>query len=119
RGVAEQELWCTGSGRKGAAADHPEDVASRRTVFLMALHRLRPLIKSLCGEKGHPKDLPCAVIERASCPDQRIIRSTLEHVSDAVEEEGSRPPGLMVVGWACNVLHKTEKRWSVEEGFKD
>lgn len=37
----------------------------------------------------------------------------------AVEEEGSRPPGLLVVGWSCNVLmgKAGEPRWVVEEGF--
>ena len=46
-----------------------------------------------------------------------MIRSTLEHVCAAVEEEGSRPPGLLVVGHACGVLAKWEQRWVVEDGF--
>ncbi len=56
-------------------------------------------------KKKWPKSTPCAVIERASCPDQRVIRTSLEYVCAAVEEEGSRPPGLLVVGWSCRVLH--------------
>ena len=46
-----------------------------------------------------------------------MIRSTLEHVCLAVEELGSRPPGLIVVGESCKVLHETTDRWTVEEGF--
>ncbi|KAI9842972.1 MAG: hypothetical protein M1837_006709 [Sclerophora amabilis] len=74
-----------------------------------------------------PPTTPCAVIERASCPDQRILRSTLEYVTAAVEESGSRPPGLLVVGWSCEVLWQgtgtgtgttQQQRWVVEEGFK-
>ncbi|UNI13780.1 Uroporphyrinogen-III C-methyltransferase [Purpureocillium takamizusanense] len=67
-----------------------------------------------------PLSTPCAVIERASCPDQRIIRTTLAHVAEAIESEGSRPPGLLVVGRACDVLHPREKgrAWLVEEGFR-
>lgn len=118
RGVADQVLICTGTGRKGAAPDPPEYVASRTVVFLMALHRLQALVKSLVGDRMWPQDIPCAVIERASCPDQRVIRSTLENICHAIDEEGSRPPGLIVVGWSCSVLHKLEKRWVVEEGFK-
>ena len=57
------------------------------------------------------------MVERASCPDQRVIRSTLEYVCSAVEEEGSRPPGLLIVGRACEVLCKTPQNWVVEEGF--
>lgn len=68
-----------------------------------------------------PKSTPCAVIERASCPDQRVIRTTLEFVAEAIEAEGSRPPGLLVVGRACEALYKPEKgrSWIVEEGFKE
>ncbi|KAF2691518.1 uroporphyrin-III C-methyltransferas-like protein [Lentithecium fluviatile CBS 122367] len=116
RSVADQVLICTGTGRKGAAPDPPEYVSSRTVVFLMALHRLSALIDSLLL-KNYPTDTPCAVLERASCPDQRVIRTTLEHVCTAVEEEGSRPPGLLVVGNACAVLEQSSRRWVVEEGF--
>jgi len=69
-----------------------------------------------------PLSTPCAVIERASCPDQRVIRTTLAYVTAAIEEEGSRPPGLLVLGAACEVLVKPDgkggRKWTVEEGFK-
>lgn len=67
-----------------------------------------------------PRTTPCAVVERASCPDQRVIRTTLAHVAEAVEAEGSRPPGLLVVGRACEALYTPEggRTWTVEEGFK-
>ncbi|KAF3004161.1 hypothetical protein E8E13_005471 [Curvularia kusanoi] len=116
RGVADQVLICTGTGRKGAPLDPPEFVASRTIVLLMSLHRLEALIQSLVA-KGYPADLPVAVLERASCPDQRVIRTTIEHVCAAVEEEGSRPPGLLIVGNACRVLSNYSQRWIVEEGF--
>lgn len=129
RAVADQVVICTGTGRKGAAPDPPSYRGSKTVVFLMALHRLESLVKSLTAteQKGQglrqpwPRETPCAVIERASCPDQRVIRSTLEHICQAVQEEGSRPPGLIVVGAACEVLHKlgTQARWVAEEGFKD
>jgi uroporphyrin-III C-methyltransferase len=116
RSVADQVLICTGTGRKGAALDPPDYVSTRTVVFLMSLHRLSALIESL-WLKSYPESLPCAVIERASCRDQRVIRTTLEHVCTAVEEEGSRPPGLLVVGNACTVLRQWSQRWVVEEGF--
>lgn len=116
RGVADQVLICTGTGRKGAPLDPPDFVATRTLVLLMSLHRLSALVDDLT-KKGYPKELPVAVLERASCPDQRVIRTSLEHVRAAVEEEGSRPPGLLVVGNACKVLMKYEQRWVVEEGF--
>lgn len=134
RAVADEVVVCTGTGRKGAAPTPPSFKASKTVVFLMALHRLQSLIDSLLKRSGPanpddkeldtrilwPATTPCAVIERASCPDQRVIRSTLEHVCQAVEYEGSRPPGLLVVGKACEVLHRPMEgqRWITEEGFR-
>lgn len=132
RSVADQVLLCTGTGRKGAAPSPPPYVKTQTIVFLMSLHRLSSLVDSLTGtvpkevSPDHeanltpwPIETPCAVIERASCPDQRVIRSTLQHVVSAVEEEGSRPPGLLVVGWSCEVLKNTGGgKWVVEDGFK-
>lgn len=128
RGVSDQVLICTGTGRKGAAPEPPTCQPTQTVVFLMALHRLPSLIESLViapthGEKTSrtpwPTNTPCAVIERASCPDQRIIRTTLEYVCLAVEQEGSRPPGLLVVGNSCQVLHGNKgQKWVVEDGFR-
>ena len=136
RAVADQVLICTGTGRKGKSPDLPEYVRSQTVVFLMALHRLGSLVTSLVTDEEEmngrtetdgrkqrrtlwPRETPCAVVERASCPDQRVIRSTLEHVCAAVEEEGSRPPGLLVLGSSCEVLHKMGgQRWVVEDGFR-
>ncbi|KAL1586137.1 hypothetical protein WHR41_04818 [Cladosporium halotolerans] len=119
RAVSDQVLVCTGTGRKGAAPTPPDYLPNQTVVFLMALHRLEALRDSLTAHKAAPwpASTPCAVIERASCPDQRVIRTTLEYVTTAVEEEGSRPPGLLVVGRACEVLEKTPQKWVVEEGF--
>ena len=132
RSVADQVLICTGTGRKGAAPSPPPYVKTQTVVFLMSLHRLSSLVDSLTGTttkdaspnhganpSSWPSSTPCAVIERASCPDQRVIRSTLQHVVSAVEEEGSRPPGLLVVGWSCEVLKNTGGgKWVVEDGFR-
>ena len=119
RSVSDQILICTGTGRKGASPVPPAFAANQTVVFLMALHRLEDLVKSLVKREtdAYPIDTPCAVVERASCPDQRVIRTTLEYVNDAVEEEGSRPPGLLVVGAVCNVLHQPKRKWEVEDGF--
>ncbi|KAK6455873.1 methionine metabolism [Scheffersomyces xylosifermentans] len=120
RDVADQVLICTGTGRRGAVPNLPEFVKSRTTVFLMALHRVVELIPKLVEEKGWDSNLPAAIIERASCPDQRIVRTTLVNVAKAVEACGSRPPGLLVTGYACEVIFKQNSEkpepWVVEEG---
>jgi uroporphyrin-III C-methyltransferase len=135
RGVSDQVLICTGTGRKGKPTVPPEYVDTRTVVFLMALHRITGLVADLTSWESEDakvlnrsgeversrrlwqKETPCAVVERASCPDQRVIRTTLEFVAAAIEEEGSRPPGLLVLGKACEVLNKPDKgrKWVVEE----
>jgi uroporphyrin-III C-methyltransferase len=147
RDVADQVLVCTGTGKKGRPPAPPGYAPARTVVCLMALHRIGGLVAELTShtdeeaEKGQdaeagtdgaakpppagkrplwPRKTPCAVVERASCPDQRVIRTTLDLVVEAVEQEGSRPPGLLVVGKACEVLYTPKKgqAWVVEEGFK-
>ncbi|KAL8749152.1 MAG: hypothetical protein Q9184_006920 [Pyrenodesmia sp. 2 TL-2023] len=124
RGVSDTVVICTGTGRKGKAPEPPGYGEGKTIVFLMALHRVEELVESLVDppeqRKGcaWPKETPCAVVERASCSDQRVIRTTLEFVVQAVENEGSRPPGLVVLGKACEVLKgRGGARWVVEEGF--
>lgn len=117
RDVADQVLICTGTGRRGALPNLPEYVDTRTTVFLMALHRIVDLIPHLISEKHWPEDLPVAIVERASCPDQRIIRTTISKAAKAVEALGSRPPGLFVAGKACQILDQDfTGEWTVEEG---
>lgn len=136
RGFSDQVLICTGTGQKGKPTIPPEFVETRTVVFLMSLHRIAELVTDLTTHDSNdakrilvdgsvdtrrlwPKSTPCAVIERASCPDQRVIRTSLLCVAMAIEEEGSRPPGLLVIGNACEILCKQEtgRKWTVEEGF--
>lgn len=119
REVADQVLICTGTGRRGALPNFPEWNETRTCVFLMSLHRIRDVVHSLVNDKKWKEDVPVCVIERASCPDQRIIRTRLKDVADAIEAAGSRPPGLLVTGYACEVIEKLspDERWRIEEGI--
>lgn len=125
RDIADQVLICTGTGRKGALPVIPEYLPTRTTVFLMALHRADVLVGALL-EGNWNADMPAAIIERASCRDQRITRTLLKYVPEVVEEIGSRPPGLLVVGNAVTALLAEEvsnfddsNKYSVEEGYQE
>lgn len=124
RDVADQILVCTGTGRKGALPQIPEYVASRTTVFLMALHRVDILVRELLAHSWD-SEVPAAIVERASCHDQRITRTLLKYVPEVVEEIGSRPPGLLIVGRSVAALVQPPLRtfddsnkYAVEEGFQ-
>ncbi|KAG8832743.1 hypothetical protein FRC17_000753, partial [Serendipita sp. 399] len=160
RGVAESVVVCTGVGRGGKLARLPGYVRSRTVVLLMGVARLDSLLETLMGsqieennkeeeggrERGvregdaYPANVPIAVIERASMPDQRVVFATLESVGEAMKSVGEqRPPGMIVIGWSVlaldgegdvEVLTEDAKlddartrrwlggaRWSVREGF--
>ncbi|KAI1317747.1 hypothetical protein EDD11_007921 [Mortierella claussenii] len=105
RGTASQFLVCTGTGSLDTIPEMPTFVAHRTTVFLMALHRLEALVQDLI-RAGYPEELPVAIVERASAKDQRCVRSTIGGIVQTVKEVGYRPPGILVVGWACEALAK-------------
>ncbi|GMF82133.1 unnamed protein product [[Candida] boidinii] len=87
----------------------------------MALHRVVELVPELINNKKWDPNLPVAIVEKASSPDQRIVRTTLGNVAEVVQIVGSRPPGLLVTGWACTVLKKLPEgsKYIVEEGYQN
>ena len=115
RGVAESMILCTGVGRQGKPSRLPGYVRSRTLVLLMGVARLDSLQQTLLdadvdpnlreGEQ-YPANLPIAIIERASMPDQRVVSATLGTISAAMTKIGEqRPPGMIVVGWSVLALH--------------
>ncbi|KAJ2747737.1 uroporphyrin-III C-methyltransferase [Coemansia sp. BCRC 34301] len=103
RGVADQVLILSGADRNGALPSIPHYSATRTLVILMSVKRLLP-ITELLGQSGCPLDLPIAIVERAGCSDQRTVRGTLETIVGIVERVGHNAPGLIVAGYAVNVL---------------
>lgn len=119
RGIADQILICTGTSKYGDFPNLPDFVRSRTVVFLMALHRVVNLVPILIDEKKWDPQVPVAVIERASFPDQRIIRTKLSFVAEAIVSCIPKPPGLLVVGYACQALVKPREgeKWVIEENL--
>jgi len=86
----------------------------------MGVARLAQIIEALTiiSEKGnitaissrregaaYPGNIPIAIVERASMPDQRVLTSTLENVVKALNSCGEqRPPGMIVIGWSVLAL---------------
>ncbi|HBH61726.1 MAG TPA: precorrin-4 C(11)-methyltransferase [Nitrospiraceae bacterium] len=50
--------------------------------------------------EGYPEDTPVVVIERASWPEQRIIRGDLTDIAEKVKEAGIKKTALIYVGEA-------------------
>jgi uroporphyrin-III C-methyltransferase / precorrin-2 dehydrogenase / sirohydrochlorin ferrochelatase len=72
--------------------------SSRGTlVLLMAVERIGAIVTELLRH-GRSPSTPVSVIADGTLPTQRTISSTLEQVERRVEEEGLRPPAVIVVG---------------------
>jgi uroporphyrin-III C-methyltransferase len=108
RGVASQLLICTGTGKKNTKPDIPPYHPTRTTVILMGIHRIRQLANELMEIGGYPEDCPCAVVERASCPDQRVVHGTVGTIASIMERVGSMPPGTLIIGRTCEVLRGSQ-----------
>lgn len=123
RGAAESVVICTGVGRGGRGTRLPGYQRERTLVLLMGVARLDELVVTLTSsdeensntrnERGrrdgatYPSNLPIAIIERASMPDQRVISGTLATITSAMKSAAvgeQRPPGMIVVGWSVLAL---------------
>ncbi|KAH9953366.1 tetrapyrrole methylase [Russula dissimulans] len=109
RGAAESFIVCTGVGRQGQDVVLPGYERTRTLIILMGVARIAQVLETLQtphledrrNGPPYPAHTPIAIIERASMPDQRVITSTLAHVTTALESNGAqRPPGMIVVGWS-------------------
>jgi uroporphyrin-III C-methyltransferase/precorrin-2 dehydrogenase/sirohydrochlorin ferrochelatase len=58
-------------------------------------------LESACAEliaHGMPRDMPAAVVQQATLPQQRVVVATLDDLPQKVAEAGLRPPTLVIVG---------------------
>ncbi|THH32819.1 hypothetical protein EUX98_g1311 [Antrodiella citrinella] len=110
RGAADSLMVCTGVGRQGKEVKLPGYERSRSLVILMGVARLPQVLDALMSDDtplsrrngpAYPAHTPIALIERASMPDQRVVATTLESITAAMESIGEqRPPGMLVIGWS-------------------
>ncbi|MCL6472080.1 MAG: precorrin-4 C(11)-methyltransferase [Firmicutes bacterium] len=64
-------------------------------VFL-SVHMIDELVEEL--RKGYTDDTPIAVVERASWPDERIIRGTISNIAEKVKAAGITKTAMIIVG---------------------
>lgn len=64
-------------------------------VILMGVHRLGPILDGLVA-RGLDPDAPAAVVSRAACSDQRVVRATASTLADAAGDVAL--PALIVIG---------------------
>jgi uroporphyrinogen III methyltransferase/synthase len=66
-------------------------------VIYMGIKNLPIIVTNLIGN-GRDPQTPVAVVRWASTPEQHTVVATLETIVGRVEEEGIKPPALIIVG---------------------
>ncbi|PKM41686.1 MAG: precorrin-4 C(11)-methyltransferase [Firmicutes bacterium HGW-Firmicutes-8] len=64
-------------------------------VFL-SVHAIAEVVAEL--RQGYREETPAAVVQRASWPDEKIVRGTLANIADRVVEAGISKTALIIVG---------------------
>jgi len=117
--LARQEGEATGSGvddeahprsspviltRRASRTPMPEgedirSFAAHGTTMAIFLSAARPrALQQELLEGGYSPDTPCAVVYRASWPDERVIECPLEELADRIREAGFTRQALILVG---------------------
>ncbi|MEW5691699.1 MAG: precorrin-4 C(11)-methyltransferase [Candidatus Hydrogenedentota bacterium] len=65
-------------------------------IIFLSVDRIKEVVDKLLY--GYPKSTPVACVYRASWPDEKIIRGTLEDIADKLKKEGIRKQAIVFVG---------------------
>ena len=83
-------------------------VQATMCIFLSVALIERVVADLLAG--GYPVDTPIAVVERASWPDERIVRGSLADIAARVADSGIRKTAMIVVGPALSADSRIASR---------
>ena len=98
RKLAQSVTFVTGHVLDDESLDWNALARSRQTVvFYMGVGHLQQIVSRL-REAGAPGSQVVAVVERATLPEQRTLRGTLETIVTTVQAANVTPPALLIVG---------------------
>ncbi|MBW4050181.1 MAG: uroporphyrinogen-III C-methyltransferase [Proteobacteria bacterium] len=97
RGLSQSVTFVTGHVAQDDSLDWRSLARARQTVvFYMGVGKLEAIVQRLRAA-GAPDTLPAALIERATMPEQRVVRSTLAQIAGR-GGAGISSPALLIVG---------------------
>jgi uroporphyrin-III C-methyltransferase/precorrin-2 dehydrogenase/sirohydrochlorin ferrochelatase len=98
RRLSQSVTFVTGHVLEDASLDWNALANPRQTVvFYMGVAHLTRIVEKL-RLAGARRDTPVALIERATLPEQRTLRGTLETIAELARTERVSPPALLIVG---------------------
>lgn len=99
RDHASSVTFATGHGGANVAPVDPAVLANDRNTLVVYMGvGNAERIATQAIQAGRPASTPIAVIERATHPDQRVLRGTLTGLAGLVERSGVTGPALLVIG---------------------
>ena len=101
RGVANKILLATAHGKCDTHPNVPMYEEAQSTLFLMSISRLSYLVRRL-RLNGYPESIPIAIVEKATLPEQRVVKATLRSVEAVANAERVTSPAVIVIGNAVN-----------------
>ncbi|MFC2337867.1 MAG: precorrin-4 C(11)-methyltransferase [Negativicutes bacterium] len=81
-------------------------------IFL-SVHMLSDVVKELLAG-GYEPETPIAIVHKASWPEQKIVRATLETIADKVKEEQITRTAMIVVGWCLGADYSLSRLYAPE-----
>lgn len=66
-------------------------------VIFLSTGMIEDLQKELTAG-GYPPDTPAAIVYKATWPDEKVCRCTVESLKETAESEGIRKTALIIVG---------------------
>jgi uroporphyrin-III C-methyltransferase/precorrin-2 dehydrogenase/sirohydrochlorin ferrochelatase len=98
RRLAQSVTFITGHEGEAAARDwHYFADPAHTVVFYMGVAQLEAILRRLRSAGAHASH-PVAIIERATLPEQRVLRGTLADIGEVAQRAQVAPPALLVVG---------------------
>jgi uroporphyrin-III C-methyltransferase / precorrin-2 dehydrogenase / sirohydrochlorin ferrochelatase len=98
RRLAQSVTFVAGHVLEDESLDWRALAGSRQTVvFYMGVSHLDRIVAKL-REAGAKADHPAAVVERATLPEQRTLRGTLETIAEVARDAKVTAPALLIVG---------------------
>jgi uroporphyrin-III C-methyltransferase/precorrin-2 dehydrogenase/sirohydrochlorin ferrochelatase len=98
RRLAQSVTFVAGHVLEDESLDWSSLAGARRTVvFYMGVSHLDQIVGKL-RDAGAKAEHPVAIVERATLPEQRTIRGTLETIAELAREAAVKAPALFIVG---------------------
>ena len=109
RDHAQACVFVTGHGKDGKIAlDWASLIQPRQTVAVyMGLRNLEPLTEAFIAEGASP-DLPAAIVDNATRPNQRVVVATLATLAAAARGAEIKGPSIVIIGTVVTLRKKLE-----------